>query len=201
MAILIDNFSINVGEWQEVTETTDYAVDVIDYDYTISTSGTYFMIDGQVVSADFSSISDGYRISCSIPTISGMHTVTIHSSNSNLDILEVDFNLLFGYHIIYEEYVDWGPNKEIIISAEARNNTLCSNKELYITYFKTKDLESINLNARISPIEGTDLQASIRPQSKHLLPGNTYQVRVAGIKDFAGNVLPEFTFSFTIKNT
>lgn len=198
MAILIDNFSINVGDWVEIAGITGYSIEITDFSSTIDTGNTYFLINEIPVVTTFSGITDGYRATCST-TISGSQIVTIHAENTSSGIVEEDFNLLFGYHIEFPEYIDWGPGNEVTIYAEARNETMCSNKEIYATYFETKDLDSVNLSATILPTGWANLQASIEPQSKYFFYGRTYKIKVAGIKDFSGNELEPFEFEFTIE--
>lgn len=200
MAILIDNFSIGLKEWTKVSEIVDYSVDVVDLEYDVNVSGTYFLINETPVITMFSGIDSGYRATCSASMINGPQTITIHAENTFSGIEEIDYNFLFGYHVEFIDYIDWGPNKEIAIYTEATNMVTCPNKETYATYFRTRDLHGKDLGASIFPTGWSDLPASIIPQSKYFFYGNTYSITVSGVKDFSGNELEPFTFTFTIED-
>jgi hypothetical protein len=200
MTILIDNFSIGVGEWLVLIDLHTLSVDVVDYAHAISTSGTHFLIDGNMVSTSFSGISSGYNVYCSAPTISGYTIVTIHAENDNGESKEESYNLLYGYNCEFNELIDWGPKKEVVITMEAENLAFCPNKETDAFFFETADLHSYNLGASIQSIESVDLNAVIYPQNTVFFYGRTYQITISGVKDFSGNEMSPYTFSFTIED-
>jgi len=202
MTILIDNFSMGVEEWLSTTDLTYFSVDVVDLSYPISTSGTYFLHDGNVVSTVLSGISNGYR-AYYYPvdiTSSGTITITIHAENDNYDIVDEDYYLLYGYHVEFNEVIDWGPLSTVVTSVSASNLVFCPNSESLSVYFETRDLESYDLGASIGAISSVDLGAVIYPQNTFFFYGRTYTVTLSGIKDFNGNELLPYTFNFTIED-
>jgi len=202
MAILIDNFSVGVEEWLVVIDLVSFAVDVVDHIHGITTSGTYFLHDGQIVPTSYSGISGGYRCSY-YPTdvcSSGTITITIHAENNNSETKEEDYYLLCGYHVEFEELIDWGPKKEVVITMDAKNLAFCPNTETEAFYFETAELHSRDLNATLQAVEYVDLNATIYPQSTAFFYERTYTIIISGIRDFAGNEMVESIFSFTIEN-
>lgn len=200
MSIVIENFSMAVEEWLLVADLNALSVDVTDSTYSITTSGTYFLRDGQIVSTSHSGIADGYRCYYYPPTISGAVSLTIHAENDNSEVKEEDYYLLYGYRCEFNEVVDWGPKKEIVIWTQVKNEAFCPNIVSEATFFETADLHSRNLNAIINPIGYVDLGATIFPQSTAFFYGRTYTVTVSGVRDFHGNKMPKSVFSFTIEN-
>jgi len=203
MTILIDNFSIGVEKWVYVTDLVAFSVDVVDLSYPISTSGTYFLHDGNVVPTVLSGILNGYKAYYYPTSVasSGTITITIHAENANLDIEEQDHYLLYGYHVEFDELVDWGPKSTVVTSVKVSNQVFCPNTVGEAVFFETRDLESYDLGASIGAIESVDLGASIFPQSTFFFYGRTYKVKIEGVKDFAGNALSPYEFEFTIENS
>jgi len=200
--ILIDNFSMDVEEWKYVSELAYFAIDVIDHSYPISVSGTYFLHDGQVKSTVLSGIADGYR-AYYYPTdvsSSGTITITIHAENSQDEKQNSSYFLLYGYHVKFNEVMDWGPAKTIVTIAKATNLAFCPNTVGEASYFETADLPSVRLGAYINPVPSVDLGAVIYPQSSFFFYGRTYTVTVSGVKDYSGNTMEPYTFTFTIEN-
>lgn len=200
MSISIDNFFIGLEEWVQVTGLLSFFADVVDIDYGISTSGTYFVYNGSVVSTTYSGISGGYRVSYDPPTPSGSVYLTLHVENNNSDILEQDYRLLFGYNVKFEEYIDWGANNGVLIWAKASNTAFCPNVEGYASYFQTKDLASRDLNASIMAVGYVDLNATVFPQNTFFFYGRTFTVTISGIKDYSNNEMEPFVFNFTIED-
>ena len=200
MTIQIDNFSVELEEWVISSNLTSFSVDVIDAAHNVSTSGTYFMINEVPVATTHSGIADGYIFSCVTPTISGGTIVTIHAENDNSEIVEEDYNLLFGYRAEFTGNIDWGPGQDIIVWSTATNTVDCPNTETFATFFETRELEYRDLSAYVYPIGKADLRAEIYPQTKAFLPGYTYTITVSGVKDYAGNQMETIVFSFTIEN-
>lgn len=202
MTILIDNFSLGVNDWVPTDALTHFSVDVVDYSHEISTSGTYFIHDGEIVTTTFSGISNGYRCYYTPSGIysDGIINLTIHAENVVGSGAEQTFRFLYGYNWLFNELVDWGPNQEVVIKVEATNLAFCPNTEGEATYFETADLHSHNLAATILPVEPVDLSAVVYPQNTFFFYGRTYTVTVVGVKDFAGNRLAPYTFTFTIED-
>jgi len=200
--ILIDNFSLGVEEWIPEANLNYFTVDVVDPVHGISTSGTYFIHDGQVVSTTHSGMLGGYKC---YYTPSGVYSdgtidLTIHAENTVSEIKEETFHLLYGYNLKFEELIDWGPNVEVITTIKASNLAFCPNTEGDSFYFQTRDLHSYDLNAAIYPVGSVDLGAVIYPQSTFFFYDRTYMITVSGVRDFAGNVMDPYTFSFRVEN-
>ena len=203
MTILIDNFSMGVEEWIATSELGAFSVDAVDRSVnSITTSGTYFIHDGLQVTTTFSGIADGYRMFYDPVDItsSGIISLTAHVQNDILEIEEQNFYLLYGYNLIFEEVSDWGPVTQVDIRAQATNLVLCPNTVAEGFYFTTVDLKPKNLGASIQAIEGVDLSASIYPQSTTFFYGKTYIVTISGVKDFAGNEMDPYSYTFTIED-
>ncbi len=200
MTILLDNFSISVEEWLPVVDLVSFAVDVIDHEHDISTSGTYFLHDEEIVPTSYSGISDGYKFYYYPPTISGEVNLTIHAENDNSETKEEDYYLLYGYNVKFDELIDWGPKKEVVITADAKNLAFCPNIVGEASYFETADLRSYDLGASIQAVESVDLNATVYPQNTFFFYGRIYTVKISGVKDFAGNEMQPFSFDFTIEN-
>jgi len=202
MTIVIDNFSIGVEDWIAVSSLNYFSVDVTDATYGISTSGTYFIHDGQVVPTTYSGITDGFTC---YYTPSGIYSdgtidLTIHAENTSSGVEEQTFHLLYGYNISFNELIDWGPNTEVITTIQASNLAFCPNTEGDSFYFETKELDSYDLNAIIYPVGSVDLGAVIYPQSTFFFYDRTYTVTISGVRDYHGNEMEPYTFSFRVEN-
>lgn len=202
MSILIDNFSLGVEEWVSTASLSYFSVDVVDHTHTISTSGTYFIHDGDIVSTTNSGITDGYRFfySPSSMVSSGTITLTIHAENDNSETVEESYHLLYGYRAVFEELVDWGAHQEVVTTIDVTNQVFCPNTVTDAFYFETRDLESYDLPATIEAIGSVDLGATLYPQNKFFFYGRTYTITVSGVKDFSGNEMPPYTLVFTIED-
>ncbi len=202
MTILIDNFSIEVADWILVSDLASFSVDAVDLTYGISISGSYFLHDSQQVTTTFSGITDGYKMFYSPASVvsSGTITLTAHVENTSSGVEEQDFYLLYGYNALFEDVIYWGPNRQIDILVQATNEVLCPNTESEAFWFKTADLPARDLGATIRAIEFVDLGAVIYPQSTVFFYGKTFTVTVSGVKDFSGNIMDPYIFTFTIED-
>lgn len=201
MTILIDNFSIGVGDWVEATNLT-YSVDVVDLTSDISVSGTYFIDDGAEVLTVFSPIANGYTCYYTAGSVlaSGTITLTIHVENTASGVLEQDFHLLYGYNCFFNEVIDWGPKTEVVTTIDATNEAFCPNTEGEAFYFETADYTSHDLGASINPIGSVDLGATLYPQNTFFFYGRTYTITVSGVRDYHDNEMEPYVFSFTIED-
>jgi len=204
MPILIDNFSIDENEWVLVSELGSFRVDATETasGVQISTSGTYFLHDGQQVPTTFSGITNGYRMFYTPVSVvsSGTIVITAHVLNTIAQVEEQDFYLLYGYNLLFDEMVDWGPNRQVDILVQATNEVTCPNTNGEGFYFTTADLPSVNLGASIRAVEPVDLGATIYPQSTFFFYGRTYTVTVSGVRDFSGNKMDPYMLVFTIED-
>jgi len=203
MSILIDNFSMGVEEWLPTTDLDSFSVDVVDHVNTIVSGSSYFIHDGIQVTTTFSGITDGYRMFYTPVGISstGVISLIVHVQNDVPEIVEQEYSLLCGYNAIFEEWVDWGPNVQVDIRAQASNSVRCPNTVGEGFYFVTADLEAKNLGATIRAIESVNLGAKIYPQSTTFFYGETYVITISGVKDFSGNVMDPYTYTFTIEDS
>ena len=202
MTLLIDNFSIGVEAWLPVTDLVAFSVDIVDLSCPVSTSGTYFLHDGTIAPTIFVDILNGYRAYYAPTSVvsSGTITITIHAENTNSGIREQDYYLLYGYHVEFNELVDWGPKSTVITSVKASNQVFCPNTVGEAVFFETRDLESRDLGASIYAIGSADLGAVIYPQSTAFFYSRKYKIKIEGIKDFAGNELSVYEFEFTVED-
>jgi len=202
MTILIDNFLLNIDEWMPVSDLSYFSVDVVDHSYGISTSGSYFLYNGVQVLTTFSGIVDGYTMYYTPSSVvsSGVFTITAHVQNTNSEVSEETYNLLYGYNALFNELVDWGSNRQVDVLVQASNDVMCPNLEGEGFYFTTAELSSTNLGASIRAIESVDLNAVIYPQSTAFFYSKKYKIRIEGIKDFSGNEMGVYEFEFTIQD-
>lgn len=200
MSIEIDNFSMGLGDIAYCTSLVDFSVRVTDDLYNITTSGTYFTANGILVSGTLNTISGGYILSYLTIPESNMF-LTAHASNSNNEVYEKNYELSYGYEASWHKVTYWGPDKEVPVAVSATNTSLASNTSYFSTFFKTRKYINTDLGAEIFAYGfGTkDILTYIEPRSKHFMHGKTYSITVSGIRDFSGNILTDFTYSFTIE--
>lgn len=204
----VRTWSLNVGDFflglEEHTSASSIAwVDITDGLYTIDTANSYFLVDGVRVTVTFSGIQDGYRMlydpSNDFYSRGGV-VYTAHAENTIGDVIENDYQLLYGYDVDFTGLVDWGYNKTIAVWATAKNLAYCPNVEADAFYFKTKDLWATNLGASILPIGYVNLGATLYPQGKVFYYGGTYTITVSGVRDFHGNEMVQQSFTFTVED-
>jgi len=207
--IYIFDFYPAIGEYE--TAGGVVCVSVTDSYYGISTSGTYFMVDGVQVSSTLSGIADGYRI-CYDPvddfeSFDGTTTLTMHAQNNDGAVLEKDFYLTFGYIVEYENYpyggMDYGFNNPVVVRMSAENMASCPRTTADGYWFVTKRRKNTDLSASIvgKPFDSNykDLPAIIFSESTAYFYGKDFEV-VFNAKDFAGNEMSELVFNFTIED-
>lgn len=201
MGLYITNFSIPEDSTVYCTSLLDFSVDILDDTNEVTISGTYLSINNENTFCTYSSILNGYRLQCStVP--SGTIWLEVFGSNNLSETINTLYILQFGYEVEWDKVVVWPNNKEVPIAVSANNNVFNSNTMYYSTFFKTSNYKESNLEAWVS-VEGSgqlNLSASIFPQSKYFMYGNSYSVTISGIKDFSGNILPAKTYNFTLEN-
>jgi len=201
-SIFTSNFFI---ERDRFTTASSIAwVDIIDYLYPINTENTYLYVEGAEASGIyFTDIVNGKRLHYD-PLDDfynvGVITYSLHAENSIGEVEEKDFYLLYGYDLQLDEVIDWGPHKRVIVRVEASNLVFCPNMESIAYDFITVDLKSFNLNCTIYPVGFVDLPVSIFPQSAAFFYGKTYTVKLQNVKDFAGNIMEDIEYTFTIED-
>lgn len=198
-----DKFFLDV---EEFTTTSAVAwVDIVDNMYGVSTSGSYFKVNGvPKYNVTFSGIDNGYRMfydpADNFYSVSGTITYTAHIENVVGDYRENNFYLLFGYNVIHDEVIDWGPNKEVTIWMKATNLAFCSTSSTDAYYFKTREYESISIGSIIKPVAPLALGSKIYPMNDFFFYGRTYTVTISGVKDFSGNEMDPYSYTFTIED-
>jgi hypothetical protein len=202
MTLLIDNFSMDIGDWTPTADFTQFYADVTDDIYTVVSGGTYFLREGVQVTTTYSGITNGYRIFYDPDslTASGVITITVRGENNNSDVEIENYYLLYGYNLKFEDVVDWGINQEVVVWAQATNEVQCPNTEATAFHFITKDYEYRDLSATIAATESVDLGATIYPQSTTIFYSKTYTITVSGIRDYSGNIMDPYEFTFTIED-
>jgi len=179
-------------------------VDVVDFLYPIDIANTYLEVDGTLASGIwFEDIPNGKRLYYNPLNdfySDGVITYSLHAESVIGEVEDKNFYLLYGYNLEPNEVIDWGPSKTVVVRVEAQNLLFCPNKVGEAFDFTTADLSSFNLKCKIRPVGYVDLPVSIFPQSATFFYGSTYTVRVSGVKDFSGNVMPDFEYTFTIES-
>jgi len=203
LSLEIGDFFLDVEEYTTASATV--WVDITDILYDVSTSGTYFIIDGvPEYGVTFSGINNGYRMFYN-PTndfysVGGI-TYTVHAENVIGDYREESFGLLYGYDVLYSEpLLDWGPLNQVVVWMKAWNLVFCPMFGTDAFYFITRDFESVMLGASITAVSSADLNATLYPVNDFFFYGRTYKLTVSGVKDFSGNEMEPFIYEFTIED-
>lgn len=202
MTINIEDFSISLEDWVTVEEPVIFSSVVTDTSVSgISPDATYYIVNSLQIPTSVSGLGGIDYIITSAPVIiSGGVDLLLHLENYHGEVVEKNYSFLFGYSVTYTNVVDWGPGKEIVISAYANNTAICPNSERYTTYFTTKEYEHVDIMSYIVPTGWANLSATIEPQTMQFLYGRTYTITVSGVLDFSKNELPPFSWSFTIED-
>lgn len=201
-SLFIHDFFLDSGEF---TDADSIAwVDIIDYLYEVDEQNTYLQVNGATVSGIyFEQIPNGKRL-CYNPIndfyATGVFTYFVHAESVCGERAEKEFYLLFGYDAILKDKVKWKPDSTVVVKTEAKNLAFCPNVESTVSYFKTVPLKAVNLYCSINSIEYVDLKTEIYPQSKAFFYGKTYKIIIKNVKDYAGNVLEDVEYEFTIES-
>jgi len=187
-----------------VTASSTAWVDLVDYLYPIDTNNTFFYVEGVLASGIyFEDIPNGKRMYYNPLDdfySDGVLNYSIHAENSIGEVEEKDFYFLYGYDLQLNEVANWGPNDQILVRAEANNLAFCPSLAGAAFDFTTVDLASFNLGCTITPVDFVDLGFKISPQSTVFFYGKTYTVKLQNVKDFAGNIMPDLEYTFTIED-
>lgn len=201
-SLFVGNFFIETDRFTTASSTA--WIDLIDYLYSIDTDNTYLYVNDVVASGIyFEDIPNGKRLYYNPVDdfySTGVMVYTVHVESTIHEVEEKNFYLLYGYDLQLNEVVDWGPNNKIVVRITAQNLAFCPNTVGESFDFTTVDLDSINLPCTITAIGYIDLPIMISPQSTAFFYGRTYTVKVKNVKDFAGNVMPDLEYTFTIEN-
>lgn len=211
LSLKISNFSLDEGEF--TTASGFLCVDITDDECLVSTSGTYFMVDGSAVPTTFYEIEDGYRIcynsADNFGSLEGPTTFTVHAENECGKVLEIDYYLVFGYFVEYENNsgfihgTDFGFDNLVAVRITAENYASCPQLGAFAWDFESSELRNTGLGASITGVafgsENKDLSAQIFPKSTAYFYGKNFRV-VVKAKDFAGNEMEPFVLEYRIEN-
>jgi len=178
-------------------------IDIIDRFCLVDISNSYFMVGSGQVSTYFEPINNGYRMLYN-PIDDYIHLgefdLTAHAQNIYGDILENSYKFMYGGNIEFNDVVDFGPGNQVMVWAKAYNTKQCRQFSTSAYYFNTAEFSSVNLKASINPVGFVDLPITIYPQNTFFFYGGYYTVTISGIKDYSGNILPEYSYRFYIEN-
>lgn len=205
----ITNFSLDVGE--HTTASGYIAVDIVDDTCSVSTSGTYFEVDGQVVQSTFSGIANGYRMFYdpidNFEFLNGPTVFTVHAENTCGSYLEKELYLTFGYIVRYYNFsdygIDYGFNNKVAVRITAENMVSCPHIDSVSYTFDSAQLNNREIGASIFCVkhgdDATNISASIYPLSTAYFYDKEIEV-VVNAKDFAGNEMPSFVLRYKIES-
>ena len=201
-SLFVVGFFIQDGEF--VNADSQGYIDLVDFLYPIVDNSISITIDGiEQELVDIDSVDNTKRVYFDPNNdfySPGEIVVNVYAESSIGEVLDEDFILLYGYNIVPSTAMYFKPNSTVVVRGQASNEAFCPNKESLAFYFKTVDYDSFNLKMSIFPTKPVDISMSIYPQSTTFFYGNTYTVTISGIKDFSGNELEPFDYSFTIEN-
>ena len=202
-SLFVGDFFIDVDKF---TNASSIAwVDIVDYLYPIDTNNTHLYVDDVLASGiHFEDIPYGKRMYYNPLEdfySTGPITYLVHTESIIGEVDEKDFYLLFGYNLKLNEVVDWGPNNNVVVRAEAKNLVFCPNLSTEAFDFTTVDLSSYNLNCQIRPVGYIDFPVEIYPQSTAFFYGKTFTIKLKNVKDYDGNVMEDLEYTFTIKDS
>jgi hypothetical protein len=207
----ITNFSLGIGEYTSASGFV--SVDVLDDTCPVSTSGTYFILDGVRVPVTLSGIPDGYRMyydpEDDFSSLEGPTTFTAHAENECGQSLEQDYYLTFGYIAEYDNHpsswqgMDYGFKNKVAVRVTAENWASCPQIGSLAWDFESKEQFNNDLGASIVgqfyDHEASDISAKIRPQSLAYFYGREFEV-VLTAKDFAGNEMEPLILTYRIED-
>lgn len=206
-SIEFHNFSIDITE-TVITDNT-YSVDIIDKFYGIDSSSIAITMNGNdITDVSYSSITHGYHVvfSCDIFTYptSLIYEFRVYVKNNYGDEGIASYYVKRGYRFTYNKHhlIIHDYNQLISILMLVENNVdvfpAVSSENLAVF---TEVYPYRSLSASITPVGGATnaLKGSITVKSPNFYPGGTYTV-VITCRDFAGNEMPPFEFTFTISD-
>jgi hypothetical protein len=202
-SLFLDGFFLNIDEFTAASGVG--YVDIVDYIYEINNETIQITKDDTTISGIvIEDIPNGRRVYFDPLDdfySDGELVISVYAESVYGEVLEEDFYLLYGYNIeLDEDGVVWDAATRVYVSATASNAVVCNNVEGAHYYFDTMDYFSFNLGAYINPVESRDLGFSIYPQSTAFYYGQTYTVTVSGVRDYHGNQMEPFTYTFTIES-
>jgi len=215
--VIIRNFSLDIDQY--MTASSGVCVELVDYHEKINTvSGTYFSVDGTVISGTFTSITvpgvtasgSAYRM-CYDPiddfsSLMGPTEFKVHAVNGKGVISEEDYYLTYGYKINFYNstyrYIDFGYQNKVVVRASAENLASCPKESAEAVWFESRPKSYFQQDLGCSivglPYENKDLSAHINPLTAAYYYGRVCRL-VVNAKDFAGNEMEPFILVYTIE--
>jgi len=192
------------ADYGSITTASSIAwIEIIDNLGEIDTNNCYFSIDDQPVTSNFVPINNGYRMEYN-PTNDYAYLdsfkLSAHAQNYYNDVLEIDYEFLYGADIKLNKIVNFDSEDTIHVWSKATNLMNCPEFSTIAYNFETQRRLRRDLGISINPIGYTDLTVTLYPQNPFFFYGRTYNVIISGLKDASGNVTPEYTHTFTIEN-
>ena len=202
-SLFVDNFFLPVDTFTSASGIG--YVDVVDFVYGVAEPTIKISMDGTTLSGiRIEDIPNGKRVFFDPINdfyATGEIILTVYAESVYGEVLEEHFYLLYGYDLKFSETgVYWGADNRVYVTATANNMAVCNNTEGAHYYFDTAQYPSLNLAANINAVQSRDLSCSIYPVSAAFYYGQTYTVKVTGVKDFHGNLMEPFTYTFTIES-
>lgn len=208
-SIKIHNFSLDEGEY--TTASGFIYVDVVDDTCPITTSGTYFKVNGIQVPTILEVIDDGYRLFYDpvddFTTLAGPTVFTVHAENDCGKVIEKDYYLTFGYIVSYENSIlneiDYGHYHKVAVRVTAENYATCPRVSSLAWEFESRSMANVDLSASITgrfhAWDDKTLPARIYPQSTAYFYGKQFRVVVTA-KDFSGNEMEPLVLVYKIED-
>ena len=201
-SLFVTGFFIDESDF--VAADSDRYVDIVDFLYPIINESIRVTVDGVLQSLTIVELNDNtkrvyFSQGSDFYSVEEIN-INTYAENSIGEVLNEDFFLLYGYDVVPNKQLKFNANDHVVIRAEADNAAFCPNKEAVAFYFETAEYPSYDLTMSILPVDYVDLSMSIMPQSTEFFYGSTFTVILDGIKDFSGNIMPPFEYSFTIES-
>jgi len=211
----ITNFSLDVDEY--TTASSTICVDLVDYYDQIDTvSGTYFIIDGVVVSGTFTIVTvsgttvsgSAYRMCYDAPddfgSLLGPVSFVVRAENQNGNVSENEYFLTYGYGVFFDNeennYIDFGYDTQVVVRALLEDLASCPKESGTAYWFET--MHDPYAVSEVVYGGNSGLSASITPYipPDAYYPGKTMYLIVRA-KDLSGNEMEPFVLEYTIKES
>ena len=182
-------------------------VDITDAVYGVNSVESCFIVNGEVVDAIVTIIANGihlyYRPPNAFDYKNGPIKVIVHAVNGNVVapvVKDQEFILYYGYEVVHYNNHPFEHLVPVNVFVSAKNK-YSNFKYLDANYFfTTYSNPSSELAASITAIRPiADLNASITAVAPEHRYGETVVVELF-LRDFAGNELGPYTFSYTIED-
>lgn len=201
-SLFIGKCCLDIDDFMDIKN--NFWVEVIDYLYPINKNSIkLYKNDTELENLILEDIINGVKVSCSISddfTTTGSSLIySIYAESIIGENINRDFSVLFGFNVVLNDVVDWGVSEDIYIRLQAKNTAFCSNEVSDSFKVTSANMLHSELISSINPISYSDITSSIYPQSTTFFYNKTYRIKLRNVKDFAGNILPEVIYEFTVE--